>query len=69
MHGIPGGNMLTWKDRLASIARSGVPHAAKFGRHSLVKFVLKTKIDMPPTFCHVRYFSTFLYGNGNIATV
>jgi hypothetical protein len=51
------------------IARFGVPHAAKCGRHSLVHFVLKTKMDMPPTFCRVRYFSTFLYGNGNVATV
>jgi hypothetical protein len=26
-------------------------------------------MEMPPTFCRVRYLSTFLYGNGSIATV
>jgi hypothetical protein len=52
-----------------SIARSGAPHEANSGRHSLVHFVLRTKMEMPPTFFRVRYFSTFLYGNGNIATV
>jgi hypothetical protein len=41
----------------------------KSGRHSLVHFILKTKMEMPPTFCRVRHFSAFLYGNGNIATV
>jgi hypothetical protein len=51
------------------IARSGVPHAAKCGRHSLVHFVLEAKMEMPPTLCRVRYRSTFLHGNGNIATV
>jgi hypothetical protein len=51
------------------ISRSGVPHAAKCGRRSLVYFVYKTKMEMPPTLYRVRYFSTFLYGNGNIATV
>jgi hypothetical protein len=29
-------------------ARSGVPHAAKCGRHSLVQFVLEAKMEMPP---------------------
>jgi hypothetical protein len=33
------------------IARSGVPHAAKCGRHSLVHFVL----IFPPRFLRVRY--------------
>jgi hypothetical protein len=51
------------------MARSGVPHAAKSGRYSLVHFVLKTKMEMPPTFSRVRFFSAFLYTNGNIVTV
>jgi uncharacterized membrane protein len=29
----------------------------------------KTKVETPPTFSRVRYFSTFLYGNGNIVSV
>jgi hypothetical protein len=45
---------------------NGMPQC---GQHSLVQFVLKTKMEMPPVFCRVRYFSTFWYGNGNIATV
>jgi hypothetical protein len=44
---------------LVVIARSGVPYAAKCGRHSLVHFVLVFNMNMPPTFCRVRYFSTF----------
>jgi hypothetical protein len=31
-------------------------------------FCIETKMEMPATFCRARYFSTFLYGNGNIAT-
>jgi hypothetical protein len=30
------------------IARSGVPHAAKCGWHSLVHFVLEAKMEMSP---------------------
>jgi hypothetical protein len=41
------------------MARSGVPHAAKCGRHSLVHFEWESKVEMPPTFCRVGYFSTF----------
>jgi hypothetical protein len=32
-------------------------------------YCIESEIEMPPTFCRVQYFSTFLYGNGNIATV
>jgi hypothetical protein len=32
-------------------------------------FCIETKMEMPPRFCRMRYFSSFLYGNGNIATV
>jgi hypothetical protein len=38
-------------------------------RYSAVHFVLKTKMEMPPTFFRVRHFVTFLYGNRNIAIV
>jgi hypothetical protein len=54
----------------------GTPHSpirstarGKMWTHSVVHFVLKTTMEMPPTFCRVRYFSTFLYCNGNIATM
>jgi hypothetical protein len=30
-----------------------VPHAAKSGRHSVVQYVLRTKMEMPPTFSRV----------------
>jgi hypothetical protein len=48
----------------ACIAGSGVLHVAKCEQHSLVHFVLNTKMAMPPTFSRVRYLSTFLYGTG-----
>jgi hypothetical protein len=51
-----------------AIARFGVPYAAKIWAALSGTFVLNTKMEMPPVFCRVRYFSTFLYGNGNIAT-
>jgi hypothetical protein len=41
-------------------------HVAKSGRRYAVHFVLKMKIEMPPTFSRVRYFSTFLQGNGKL---
>jgi hypothetical protein len=34
----------------SGLARSGVAHAAKSGRHSDVHFVLKTKMEMPAHF-------------------
>jgi hypothetical protein len=63
------GCFLSVPTRILFVARSGVPHAAKCGRHSAVHFVFKTKMEMLPIFRRVLYLSTFLYGNGNVATV
>jgi hypothetical protein len=33
---------------IEGMARSGIPHAVKCGRHSLVHFVLEAQVEMPP---------------------